>query len=363
MWPKSQQYRHVVIHNRSQLIVNCNLYDVTVVDEKVCPVEILAAILNSTLMGLTKFYFGRFAGTEGNLKTEVVDVNLLEVPDPREIAPDVAKKLEAAFKQLCRRDTSPMVEEEFMECRSAVRAKKLAEEPVKLPWELQQPDRRALDLAVLELLGVGDAKEREELCDELYHETAAHFRQIRVVEIQKQEQRAGAEDREFRTDELAADLWDSLAADEKQPLAEWFAEQASGGKAQTIPEGDASLPDANDMLDASTVFFREPGSGKSAVKRLALPSRAHAEIIFNLAQLGLHGRVNLPDKESAAQALKLKLVQRLAALVEKANHLAASRTSDDRKISDLSGLLQHWLIHGKPTKSPKQSELRGELPN
>ena len=356
VWPKSQQYRHVVIHNRNQLIVNCNLYDVTVVDKKTCSPEILAAVLNSTLVGLTKFYFGRFAGTEGNLKTEVVDVNLLEVPDPREVAPGVAKKLEAAFKQLCRRDTSAMVEEEFMECRSAERAKKLAEEPIKLPWEFQQPDRRALDLAVLELLGVSDAKEREKLCDELYHETAAHFRQIRVVEIQKQEQRAGAEGREFRTDELVADLWDSLAPDEKQPLAEWFAGQASGSKAQTIPEGQASLPDANDMLDASTVFFRESGGGKAAVKPLALPFRAHAEIVFTLAQHGLRGRVSLPEKESAAQALKTKLTERLAAIVETANRLAASRTSDDRKISDVSGLLQHWMIHGKPRRKPESDE-------
>jgi hypothetical protein len=237
-----------------------------------------------------------------------------------------------------------------------VRAKKLAEEPIKLPWELQQPDRRALDLAVLELLGVTDAKEREKLCDELHHETAAHFRQIRVVEIQKQEQRARAEGREFRTDELVADLWDSLAPDEQQPLAEWFAGQAGNGKPQTIPEGQASLPDANDMLDASTVFFREPGGGKAAVKPLALPSRAHAEIIFKLAQLGLHGKVHLPDKESAAQVLKSKLDERLVALVEKANHLAASRTSDDRKITDVSGLLQHWMIHGKPHKERNKEE-------
>jgi hypothetical protein len=104
------------------------------------------------------------------------------------------------------------------------------------------------------------------------------------------------------------------------------------------------------MLDASTVFFRESGGGKAVVKPLALPSRAHAEIIFKLAQLGLHGKVHLPDKESVAQALKLKLDEQLAALVEKANHLAASRTSDDRKISDVSGLLQHWMIHGKPKR-------------
>jgi len=355
-WPMAQQYRHVIPINPEKLICNHNLFDIHPFELSGEQVAVLQAIVNSTFIANFKTFYGRYAGTEGNLKTEVVDVNLLEVPDPREVAPGVAKKLEAAFKQLCRRDTSAMVEEEFMDCRSAVRAKKLAEEPVKLPWELQQPDRRALDLAVLELLGVADAKEREKLCDELYHETAAHFRQIRVVEIQKQEQRAGADDREYQTDELVADLWDSLVPEEKQPLAEWFAAQAGGGKAQTIPEGQASLPDANDMLDASTVFFRESGGGKTTVKPLALPSRAHAEIIFKLAQLGLHGKVHLPEKESAAQALKSKLDERLAALVEKANHLAASRTSDDRKISDVSGLLQHWMIHGKPHRKPKTEE-------
>lgn len=356
IWAKGQQYRHVVVYNENKIIANCRLYDVTLVEQKSDVLEILAAIANSTLVAYFKTFYGRYTGTEGSFEMMAIDLNLLETPDPRQVAPGIAKKLEAAFKQLCRRDTSAMVEEEFMECRSAVRAKKLAEEPIKLPWELQQPDRRALDLAVLELLGVSDAKEREKLCDELYHETAAHFRQIRIVEIQKQQQRAKADDREFQTDELVADLWDSLAPDEKQPLAEWFAVQSGGGKAQTIPEGHASLPDANDMLDASTVFFRESGGSKAAVKPLALPSRAHAEIVFTLAQHGLHGRVSLPEKESAAQALKTKLTERLATIVETANRLAASRTSDDRKISDVSGLLQHWLIHGKPHRKPKTEE-------
>jgi len=44
--------------------------------------HVLVAILNSTLIGLFKTFYGRFAGTEGNLKTEVVDVNLIEVRTP-----------------------------------------------------------------------------------------------------------------------------------------------------------------------------------------------------------------------------------------------------------------------------------------
>ncbi|MSU59737.1 MAG: hypothetical protein EXS35_16480 [Pedosphaera sp.] len=356
VWSKSQQYRHVVVFNRNRLIVNCNLYDLSVIDESESSAEILAAVLNSTLVGLTKFYFGRFAGTEGNLKTEVVDVNLLEVPDPRQITKAIAKKLQSAFAKLCQRDTRPMVEEDFMGCHDPKRAKKLAEKPVALPTELQMADRRALDLAVFELLGVTDVKEREALCDELYRETAAHFRQIRIVEIQKQEQRAKSGSREFRTDELSADLWDALTDDEKQPLTDWLAAQTSGGRPHVIPEGQASLPDANDMLDATTVFFRQPTGGKAIVKPLPLPSRSHAEIIFTLARLGLHGSLRLPEAERAARELNQQLGARLTAIAEKANHLARSRTSDDRKAADLTGLLQRWMIHGKPQLETKKEQ-------
>ncbi len=355
IWPKSQQYRHVIVYNQNRLIVNCNLYDVTVADEAVSP-EVLAAVLNSTLIALTKVYFGRYAGTEGNLKTEVVDVNLLEVPDPRHVTKAVARKLQDAFAKLCQRDTRPMVEEDFMECHDAKLAIALAKKPIRLPSELKQADRRELDLAVLELLGVTDANTRDELCDGLYHETAAHFRQIRVVEILKQKQRASGPGREFRTDELAADLWDSLAGAEKQPLAEWLTTQTTSGKPCLIPEGHASVPDANDMLDANTVFFRQSTGGKSGVKSLPLPSRGHAEIVFKLSQIGLHGSVRLPETESAARELNQQLDARLAGIADQAHRLANSRISDERKAADLAGLLQHWMIHGKPRKQPKQDE-------
>jgi hypothetical protein len=356
IWPKIQKYRHVIVFNRNRLIVNCNLYDVSVVEEG-CSPELLAAVLNSTLVGLFKFYFGRYAGTEGTLKTEVVDVNLLEIPDARLVTKPVAKKIQEAFAALSKRKTRHLVEEEFLECQSSKRALKLAEKPIGLPTELEMADRRALDLAVLELLGVADAKERETLCDELYRETAAHFRHNRILDIQKQEQRAGTAGREFRTDELAADLWDALTDAEKQPLAEWLAAQTSGGQMHVIPEGHASLPDANDFLDANTVFFRQSTGGKAVSEPMPLPSRSHAEIIFTLSQLGLHGNVRLPEAETAARELNQMLDARLAAIAEKANHLARSRTSDERKAADLAGLLQHWMLHGKPRKEPKQKEL------
>ncbi len=82
-WPMAQQYRHIVAANPDRLICNHNLFDVAGPALTAPEGEALIAVLNSTLIGLFKTFYGRYAGTEGNLKTEVVDVNLLEVPDPQ----------------------------------------------------------------------------------------------------------------------------------------------------------------------------------------------------------------------------------------------------------------------------------------
>jgi hypothetical protein len=193
--------------------------------------------------------------------------------------------------------------------------------------------------------------------DELYYETANHFRQIRIVEVQKQEQRAKSEGREFHTDELAADLWDSLQEDEKQPLAAWMASHVADGLPVNIPESQASLPDASDFLDASTVFFRALGADKSAVKPTPLPSRAHAELLYFAWQQNIRGKVELPKTEKAAQDLLNTASARLKTLTVKANELTRSRTSDERKALDISRLLLHWMINGKPNRQTKQKEL------
>jgi hypothetical protein len=357
-WPMAQQYRHVIPANPENLICNHNLFDVHPFELKEEHVATLQAIVNSTLVANFKTFYGRYAGTEGNLKTEVVDVNLLEVPDPRNVTKAVAKKLQIAFERLSKRDTHPMVEEAFMECRSFERIKKLAEKPIELPTELTMPDRRALDLAMFELLGVSNSAERDKLCDELYYETANHFRQIRIVEVQKQEQRAKSEGREFRADELAADLWDSLPEDEKQPLAAWLASHVGDGLPVNIPEGEARLPDPGDFLDASTIFFRVPGVDKSSFKPLELPSRPHAELVHFAWQQRIYGRVVLPKKESAAHKLFGDATARVTALTAKADELARSRTSDERKAMDLSRLLVHWMMNGRPSREAKQ---KGEL--
>lgn len=131
-WPMAQQYRHVVPLNSDRLPANHNLFDLWSRSKAKC--EVLWAILNSTPVALSKHQFGRSAGVEGNLKTEVVDVNMMLVPDIRQASPEAADRAVAACEKIGRRLTSRYLYEEF-----------------------RLDDRRELDDAVLEMLGVEDA--------------------------------------------------------------------------------------------------------------------------------------------------------------------------------------------------------------
>src|SRR5947207_2329534 len=172
-----------------------------------------------------------------------------------------------------------------MGCRACERAEKPKEAAIHLPGELWMNGGRDLERSVFELIGVSDPKEREKLCDQLYFETAKHFREIRIVEIKKQEQRAKSEGRGFRIDELALDIWDALIDDERLAIPEWIERNFAHDWPVAIPDGNPKLPDAEDMLDAATVFF---SSGKGArATRLDCPTRAHAEVVYQLGKLGI----------------------------------------------------------------------------
>jgi hypothetical protein len=264
--------------------------------------------------------------------------------------------------------------------KSSVAAMKAAEQKPGLPTALTMPDRRPLDVAIVELLGAADVSECEKLVDELCHatsaqsgpdrvsecekladesghETSAPSRPQEISDVQQQEQQAKPQGREFRTEELAAGLWDSLTEDEKQPLAMWLANQVADGVPVNIPEGEAHLPDASDFWNANTVFFRSPGADKSAFEPLPLRSRLHAELVNFAAQQGIHGEVALPKTANAARELLAAAMERLTKLTAKADELARSRASDERRAKGLSKLLIHWMMNGKmdfstPPKDP-----------
>ena len=339
-WPKGQQYRHMVIANPDGCPGASRLYDMKAIGDY--DTDAFIAVLNSTLVALWRNFYGRYTGMEGASETMVLDVCMTEVPDPTRMSACISERLKSAFHKLGARVTGDMIEEQLMDCHTPDRARRIAAGPLVLSQELQRADRRELDDAVFEMLGVADAHERAELIGRLYEETARHFREIRVVEIEKMEQRAKSENKRFSVQDLAADIWDAAALEDATPLAEWVGQRPESDSCASIPE-ERPIHLSNDVMFApNTVYF-----GKERKTFVDCPSRGQAELVARLAQLGVCGEVKMPRDHDAC----CKLADRVDARLEKARarfrELAESRTSDERVREQLMEVLERWFVLGR----------------
>jgi len=235
-----------------------------------------------------------------------------------------------------------------MEVHSPERAQAVATQPIHLSQELRQEDRRTLDDAVFELLGESDMARRKALVNRLYEETARHFRQIRVVEIQKMEQRAKTAARRFTATELAADAWDAIYLKDSPPIVQFLSSQSGPKVLVAVPaEGAPRLVDENSMFDREVVFF---GTGRKA-GRVVCASRAQAELLGRLATLGIRRDVAVPESETACRELLAKIDAQLETGRNEFETLASSRTSNDKLRDEIVDLMMHWMVHGRPRVS------------
>ena len=152
MWPKSQQYRHIVAYDPKLSVANCRLYYVQA--EKLDD-TLLCAVLNSTVVALFKHIFGRYVGREGSLDTEVVDVELMLVPDIRKVEGVLKTRLIEAFDRMRTRKLNALDE------------------------EFGLSDRQDLDDAVFQVMGISDAVEI------MVRYSAQRFRSARPVPSHK----------------------------------------------------------------------------------------------------------------------------------------------------------------------------------
>lgn len=341
-WPKSQQYRHIIPANPYSLITNCNLYDIHTLAINETATRALIPILNSTVVAFMKPFYGRYAGTEGNLKTEVVDTLLIEVPDPRNVTEPILQRLESAFVSMQQREVTHLVEEAFRQCHTKEEVNEAAKLPLGLPQELQQPDRRELDDAVFELLGVKDARRRAALIDQLYREVAAHYRAVRIVEVQKMEQRRHGNKGKVSPLNLAFTAWEELEPEWRKPLADWLEEQSGHAKIVEIPDGEVRLPDAVNFFEATTVYF-----GKKPAVSHVCASRDEAELVTSIAQAGLRGPVSIPTTEHECRRVVSLLERRLAESNARLDELAQQYAGTDKLREQVADILKRWFIHGK----------------
>jgi hypothetical protein len=277
----------------------------------------------------------------------VLDARLIDVPTPIGAPTAVCKRLKDAFSRLCVRASGNLVEEQLMDCHTPDRARKLAAGPLVLSQELKQPDRRDLDDAVFELLGVSDPQERDALIARLYDATARHFRDIRVVEIEKMVQRAKSDSRRFSVHDMAADIWDAAELEDATPLPEWIGQQPESDSAGIIPEDRPARLSEDIMFAPNTVYF-----GKAHPSHMDCPSRGQAELVARLANLGIAGDMRLPVEQEPCLAVLERVENRLAKALARFHELAESRTDDERVQGQLVEVLERWFVLGRESAKP-----------
>ena len=305
-WPMAQQYRHVIPMNNDLLTANHNLFDIWARDHD--EAELLWAALNSTVTALSKHQFGRAAGVEGNLKTEVVDVNMMLVPDVRNASPEAAARAVAACQRMSRREARRYLYEEFA-----------------------LDDRRELDDATLEMLGVEDPDERAQLRDRLYRDVTDLQQAIREREIIAQRDRRRSSQRAAsRPQDVADELWaEHESALDLLQFPEEFVTRPNEGELFDLPSGEVevgtALIDLGGLLRAGTVRV-----GGRDGEVLDAGSVSQGRFLEALSLCHRSGRVRLPGSGVCDDAVS-SFDQYRQELRDRCSRLAQQRTPDQRR--------------------------------
>ena len=303
-WPKAQQYRHIVPLNPDRLACKDRLYDVWTTNE-VDP-KLLWATLNSTVVALSKHQFGRGAGIEGNLDTQVIDVNAMLVPDVRKASPEAASRAIAACEAMSRRAAQSYLYEEFT-----------------------FQDRRALDDATLEILGVKDPTERTALMENIYRDLTASQKATREREIIAQRDRRRSSRTSASTpQDIADDLWaENLQSLELLEFPEDFVANHNQGDWIDLPPGPVEI--GNALMDQDGLVKRgtvRVGGNDGLVIDVGTTSRGQFLVALSLCHRA--GRIRLPDAAVCHDATSA-FDQYRQELQKRCSELAKQRTSDE----------------------------------
>ncbi len=169
-----------------------------------------------------------------------------------------------------------------------------------------------------------------------------HYRAIRIVEVQKMEQRRHGGKSKVSPLNLAFSAWEELEPEWQKPLSLWLEEQSHQAKTVEIPGGEVRLPDAANFFEATTIYF-----GKKPAVSHVCASRAEAELITSIARAGLRGPVSIPATEKECQQVSQSLENRLAEAQVKLDELAQQYTGTDKLREQVTDILRRWFIHGK----------------
>jgi hypothetical protein len=278
--------------------------------------QVLAGILNSTLVGFVKWFYARQLGNEGNLQMDVYAAKKLPIPDPRRASPKVANRLKDAMAKLAARQIGDLDE------------------------DLEAQDRRDLDDAVFELLGEGSTQARRVWVDRLYAEIRSFHGAMKEKELLAMKNRlATARGSTVSAADMATEIWDAIDPSLKQRFPEDFISQGETVETVELPDGKFKTIDEPLM---GRVGFSIDG------RHTELGDERRLELVRAIFTFGRRGPVPIPcSGEGCATVLNRFRAYDDQVLAE-FSHQAGQRTASEKMQARVLSILKHRLAHLEP---------------
>ena len=296
--PKIQQYKLITFLNPKKLHINSSLLGLYNIPEKY--IDPLCGVLNSTIAILSRLVYARILGNEGNIQLDVYSAKMMPIPNVMTSDEATLLRVQTAFQEMLKRKALQFLSERRMRemaWRQAGKEKYLDELPDIC--ELDMADRRELDDAVLEMLGVKSAARRKEMIDSLYAYLREFFERTRRKE-EKAILNKNMARRRGKTDpaQIAAQIFDEIVESHGEFLRQYdpyFFDRTKAFDTFEIPmEGEpASYKDM--FIPHSVRFIKGKKTQTALLKTL---NTVQDDLIVLLCRSGVRGLVRVPHGES-----------------------------------------------------------------
>ena len=275
----------------------------------------------------------------------VADVNMMLVPDPTTAAACRLGRITQAFCKMKQRGPLQFLSERrlrTMAYTSSGRAGDL--DHLSDLTELHMSDRRELDDAVLEMIGVDSAQSRQQLIDELYAHLGDFYEAIRQKEQKAITNKGAARRRErLRPADIAAQIYKEISDNDPELLRQYethFFDKTQPFHTYDLPaSGDASP--YSDMLVEHAVEFVK--GTKTRIALIAVTTESQAQLLALLANAGIRGLVRVPHEEAVCAQLENDCRRFIEHRDARLRELVCERTADEdiqeKTLSALRALL------------------------
>jgi len=255
-------------------------------------VELIWGILNGTFTFLCAEFGGKQFGGRGidSVATDVYEVAQLPLLNPELVPDEVATKIVSAVRKIADRPILPMLK------------------------EVNQPDRQALDDAVLEAIGFDDPEERGKVMSELY---AAVCKRVESrFERARSTQHPGEKRPRPNAEAIAEELFKELSPELTRKFPDDFMPARTKTKLMQLPEG---------IEDFERVTFNRLMIGG---KLMDFDNPDEAEFIQFAIQSGASVSIAIPVESSVLHNAVTSYRGYLSDLAKHIEELASSRTQD-----------------------------------